>query len=659
MKRWTAVFLIAIMVSGGPSAPFARADAFEAEDLLFMEIPVVVTASRQSLEMNKAPATVYVLTSEDIKASGALTVADALRQVPGVDVLSARAADPQVSIRGMNHALANNTLVLLDGKSVLMGYFDTMVWETLPVTLDEIDRIEVVEGPASALYGANALNGVINIITKTPDQLKGGSAAITGGERRTRLGSLVYGRRSGKWDYKFGTGWNSVNQFENASRLASNAGKVHSLVGYEFGENRRISFSGGLSNINTEMNLSYIAVPYADGPVGFVRGDVVLDRFKLRTFWNHSGLVLRDAAVYGNPKLANDDYNVIAEQTLALFPSNELTFGGEFTHRTMRSGLFGSASPRQDLWASFFEDTWRFRERWLLVASGRLDHHPLTGHSFSPRGSVIFTPAASHAFRVSGGTSFKYPNLVENYLDLNVSVPNTGGAAVPNPPYSQLDLRYRGNQDLDPQRLAMVELAHSGDFGRLRTTLVGFHYKLKNIIDTTPAVPVSPASLPPVFPLDSTYYNHGEASALGGEFGGNILISRGVTAFANYSYQSVRFDSAGSMSQPKHKVNGGVRYKRGGFSSSLWVSWVDKTFWNASVQGAVPRIVKLKDYTLVNAHAGYAFPGRLRGMEIGLSVFNLGDHKHYQILPSQGAAEPGRLGEVIRSRVAGTLSYRF
>lgn len=664
MKRLAVIILGGWLLSGSTLTRAMAEERITFEDeesFLFMEIPVVVTASHQPQEVSKAPATTYVLTAEDIKASGALSVADALRQVPGVDVMAVRTGDPQISIRGLNHSMANNTLVLLDGKTVLMGYFDTMIWETLPVTLDEIDRIEVVAGPASALYGANAVNGVINIITKTPEQLKGGKVRLTGGERKTRMGSVVYGKRTGRWDYKFGAGWNSINQFEDASLLSSNANKFHALAGYQMGDKTNMSVSGGFSNINTQTNISGIGIPYLDGPAGFLRTDFVHNDTKVRAFWNHSTLYLRDFAMFENPDMNSDDYNVNIAQSLRLFPANDLVLGGEYIKKTMHSSLLASRS--QDLWATFIEDNWDFQDHWTLVISGRMDHHPLTGISFSPRGSLICSPAAAHTFRVSGGTSFKDPSLIENYLELNVPVPNAGGSAIPNPPYTQIESRYNGNKDLRPARLAAMEVAHNGDFGRVRTTVVGFHYRLKNMIDTTPVVPVSMAPPPPVYSLQSTYFNHGEASAWGGEFGANILLSRVVTVFANYSYQSIRFkvpsEPAGRISQPKHKVNGGVRFKRNGFTSSAWVDWVDKTFWNASAAGVSPRIAKLEDYALLNAYAGYAFWGNLRDLEIGLSAFNVGDHRHYEILPSQGPTEPGQLGEIVRSRIAVTLSYRF
>ena len=148
-------------------------DLFE----FFREEAQVITASRCPQPLSRTPATVYVVSGEELMTSGAQTLWDALRRVPGVDVINIRSLYGTVSIRGLGKPLNNRTLVLIDGRTLLDGYVDSPHWETAPTLLEEVDRIEVVEGPISALYGANAINGVINIITKKPEQLQGGQVS--------------------------------------------------------------------------------------------------------------------------------------------------------------------------------------------------------------------------------------------------------------------------------------------------------------------------------------------------------------------------------------------------------------------------------------------------------------------------------------------------
>lgn len=129
-------------------------DLFE----FFREEARVITASRRPQPLYRAPATVYVVSGEELRASGAQTLWDGLRRVPGMDVINIRSLAGAISIRGLDRPLNNRILVLVDGRNALEGYYDNVNLETLPVLLEEIDRIEVVEGPISALYGANAIS---------------------------------------------------------------------------------------------------------------------------------------------------------------------------------------------------------------------------------------------------------------------------------------------------------------------------------------------------------------------------------------------------------------------------------------------------------------------------------------------------------------------
>ena len=163
-----------------------RASPDETEEAPIEEeqIEVVVTASKHGQKITEAPAAVTVLTSDDIQASGAVSVADVFRRVPGLDFIQISARDYNINARGFNGALSRRLLVLVDGRSVYLDLMGFTLWDTLPVSLDEIERIEVVRGPGSALYGANASSGVVNIITKAPDALEGGVGSA--GIRRRR-----------------------------------------------------------------------------------------------------------------------------------------------------------------------------------------------------------------------------------------------------------------------------------------------------------------------------------------------------------------------------------------------------------------------------------------------------------------------------------------
>ncbi|MBI4396281.1 MAG: TonB-dependent receptor [Elusimicrobia bacterium] len=633
-------------------------DAFE----FLAEEVTVVTASRRPQSITRAPATVYVLTQEDIKASGAQTLWDAFRQLPGMEVVTARTFSGEVSVRGQNQPLSSHTLVLLDGRTQLWSVFNTITWEALPVTLEEIDRIEVVQGPFSAIYGANAVMGVINIITKKPEQLKGGVASYTGGERKTHFGSLVYGKQMEKVGYKVGLGSRSTNRFSRADLRAGDATKAHSEVNVRLGEKADLSVSGALVNSNTQVTTGGTGVTYLDGPSGFLRTDLSYGNTKFRTFWNHTNWQWRELLLFGQPNLNEDTYDVNLEQSIPLPASNDLVVGANYRKNTIKSTIFDSPRRDQHLWAMFFEDFWRPLEKWTFVASGRYDHHPLAGGMFTPRTSAVFAPVSAHTLRLSLGSAFKYPTLLENYLLLTPTLPNPGNPPLTNPPFLYTRVTNRGSKNLVAERMSMVELSHNGNFRRVKTTTVGYYYKLKDNIKRGP-VAINLPVVPPTVTGSTNFENKGYTIAWGGETGVEVRMTRKWTTFANYSYHSLKDEyprfNGGAPSSPKHKANGGVRLKSGGLSSGLWVHWTDKTFWNASQPGLDVVWMKVKDYMLLNAYVGYAFQQRWKGLEAAVSAFDLGNNTHYETLPRQNASQPGLNGEIVRARLTGTVSYRF
>src|SRR5688572_18266430 len=140
---------------------------------LLKEEENISIASRYEQPISQAPSNVYVITDEDIRQSGATDIPTVLRRVPGLEVMQMSGADINVSARGDNQMQANKMLVMVDGRSIYLEGQGIVLWKLLPVTLPEIKRIEVMKGPSSALYGFNAFDGVINIITKSPDEIRG------------------------------------------------------------------------------------------------------------------------------------------------------------------------------------------------------------------------------------------------------------------------------------------------------------------------------------------------------------------------------------------------------------------------------------------------------------------------------------------------------
>ncbi|MFQ5598998.1 MAG: TonB-dependent receptor plug domain-containing protein [Candidatus Krumholzibacteriia bacterium] len=629
----------------------ARANAQGAEDFEFFAVEAeVISASHRPQPIHLAPATVYVVSHEDIMTSGAQTLWDALRAVPGVDVVTTRTFQGEVGIRGLNRAVNNRTLVLLDGKTVLNGFADWVTWESIPVVLDEIDRIEVVEGAVSALHGANAVNGVINIITRSPENLPRGLVRYSSGQHSTNLGTAILTGWSSQADYKLSVGWRATNQFGNREALSSEVSKLHTQLRWRPSARTELGATAGFANVNTDLTTGSLGAAFDDGPTGFGRIDLRLRDTQLRAFWNRGRTFFRGLNALREPQEHYDTYDVSLQRTFDLPGLNALVVGGGYRHNTLRSMSADPSYVRQDLAAAFFEDTWSATPRLSFVISARLDRHPLTHWVLSPRGTAIFHPSPRNVFRISGGSSFRNPTLLENFLAFSQASPNPG-TEIPNPPYETIRTSLVGNLQLEPERLQLYEVAYQARLGKLRTTITGYRYRLADMIRTSETVDLSS---PPTLDLTTSFVNRGEIHAVGGEWAGDLRISRNVRTHLNYSYQSLR----GETAYPRHKVNGGIRLTARGLTASLWAHWTDKSFWSKSLRPG-SEVGRVESYGLLNSYFGYRFSGHLRGLEVGLSAFNLANNEHYQILPALGQGEPGQNGEIIRSRWLVSASYRL
>jgi outer membrane cobalamin receptor len=169
--RLSLVLSLCVPIPSSAQASTSRdLTQLDLEDLMNVQ---VTSVSKREQKVSTAGAAIYVITQEDIRRSGATNIPDLLRMVPGVNVARVDHSDWAVSIRGFNAVYANKVLVLVDGRSVYHPVFSGVLWYALDVPLENIERIEVIRGPGGTVWGANAMNGVINIITKSSKNTPG------------------------------------------------------------------------------------------------------------------------------------------------------------------------------------------------------------------------------------------------------------------------------------------------------------------------------------------------------------------------------------------------------------------------------------------------------------------------------------------------------
>lgn len=187
-----AVWLASVLLDAGSAG--AASDLQSLKDLSIEQLSniEITSVSKRDEKLSDAPTSVFVITSEDIRRSGATSLPEALRLAPNLQVARVSANEYAISARGFNGTAANKLLVLIDGRSVYSPLFSGVFWDVQDVMIEDIERIEVISGPGGTLWGVNAVNGVINVITRSAKQSQGGFALAGGGNREDRA-SLGYG----------------------------------------------------------------------------------------------------------------------------------------------------------------------------------------------------------------------------------------------------------------------------------------------------------------------------------------------------------------------------------------------------------------------------------------------------------------------------------
>jgi iron complex outermembrane receptor protein len=410
------------------------------EDLLFQDIPVVITAARKEQPITEAPTTITVVSAEDIRYSGATTIPDVLRMVAGVDVMTITARDQQVGVRGFIAPVNNKLLVLVDGRSVYTDLYGLIFWDTFPVGLEEIQRIEVVKSPASSLYGANAYSGVINIISKSPQQLKGTTFRLTAGSQNSFIGSVIHAGNAAKKriNYKVSAEWDSTDGWnENIeAEKTREVLRANALLEFSIDEKTKLVLSGGRGHSkNRKMHSGEAIGPglltdYTD----YFQFDVRSDNLEFRTFFKWEKPSAEWLLTGEKQDWAIATYDVEFLHSFNIGETHSLVWGVNYRHNRLKDNPFIIKDQQQNLWALFLEDELRISDKLRMTLGGRYDRHPLARGHFSPRGSIFYSPGKKHILRLSVARAFRNPSFVDSYLYLETPLSTPVNLPPPLPP---------------------------------------------------------------------------------------------------------------------------------------------------------------------------------------------------------------------------------
>jgi outer membrane receptor protein involved in Fe transport len=579
------------------------------------EETVVVSASKAEEKLIDAPATMSVITTETIQLAPTRNFAELLRAVPGVNVTQVSARDINITTRNATSTLATGQLALLDGRSLYQDFFGFVMWDFLPVNFNEVKQIEVIRGPASAVWGANALNGVVNVITKAPREMQGTTAVLGFGgfERANDEGAGALWYVSGthaqavndRWAYKLSAGAYSQdalsrpvgvipcdagpvlcagprNSYPPFRNQGTTQPKFDARADYDYEDGRKLWFSGGVSGTDGIMHTGIGPFDIQSGTVmGYAKANYSDGGFRASFFTNilngdASNLLTADP-VTGVPipfKFSTYTYDFEASNVQTFAARHVLSYGGNLRFNMYDLSIAPSSDDRTEF-GVYAQDEIFLSNMFRWVVGARVDRFDfIDDFVFSPRTTFMIKPQENHTVRVSYNRAYRSPSVINNHLDLVIGQP-VDLRPVGGPANYQLPINITGNPDLKEQLLDAFEIGYSAGVNRAVISAAYYYNWLKDEIlfveDPTgrytaarpPANwPLSPLviaglaaagrPLPGVF----TYQNFGKSRNHGVEFGVTSPINSYLDVFVNYSWQSdPEVDEGGADAIPITELN--------------------------------------------------------------------------------------------------------
>jgi len=649
---------------------------------------IVVTASRTETSLAEAPAATTVITAADIASAAADDYGDLLRNVPGVNVAQTSVRDISVTARGATSTLANSQLALVDGRSLYLEFFNFVAWDLLPVQVQEIERIEVVRGPGSAVWGANAMSGVVNVITKRPRDLVG-TTVVVGTDRASVLhadafDALAYKVSAGYFEqsaYPRPTGEipgtvpaQTYPDFDNGDTQQA---RLNVELEWDAGANGVVSLGAGYADTGGILHSGIGPFDIDDGSsLSYLQADWQSGAWRIAlaaSFLDGDGINLLTRRTDGAPlsfAFVTDTYDLEVSNSSALGARNTLTYGATYRSNDFTLEIApGAASRRQ--WSLFVQDELQLgrRFRWLL-GTRYYEDDALAGAALAPRTSLVFLPSAKHSFRVSYNEAFRTPSAVNEHLD--VAILQAAGPLV-------IPAAAQGNRALDEERMKAYELGYVGSFrDNLMLTLSVYRNETVDSIDFFVADTYGPGNLPaPSFGVPAIVipcFGFAPGTGPGGcPFGGlagavpsdysyrnvGTIVNRGVelglnggtgawTWFFNASRQQ-RPDVKGGIDAveinvpPEWRANLGIARDIGRRFFSAALNYQDEAYWADVLFARAPTDA----FTQLNAAVGWRYLSERLTFKI--TAQNLTDERVQQHI----------FGDILERRIEAQVSYEF
>lgn len=470
---WLGLFIFLVdMVLTQAAAASRISDLTEMSIEELMTVEVTHTIARKSKQVTQTAAAVFVITNEDIRRSGVTSIPEALRMVPGLQVAQIDANKWAITARGFNGYFANKLLVLMDGRTVYTPLYSGVYWDVQDIMLEDVARIEVIRGPGASLWGANAVNGVINIITKPASETDGGLAMGGGGTEQRAFGALRYGDKLGKRiDYRiYAKAFNRDKSYDPRGEEAKDAWQAARGGGrmdWQMSDKDLLTLQGDYYNGESGTFGSY---PSFDPPYRVdiekqmpYSGGNLLGNWQ-RSFADDSELICQiyydhGSTERGQPLMTEvrDTYDLDLQHRIRVGTRQEVIWG--LGYRLTRAELddndiasFSAKVRTDDLYSLFIQDEIALLPaRLSLLIGSKFEKNEYTDWEIQPDIRMLWLPSDRHTFWAAISRAVKTPSQAEHDARLIQRV-------MPTTPL--ISMAYQGSREFRSEELTAYELGY-------------------------------------------------------------------------------------------------------------------------------------------------------------------------------------------------------
>ena len=504
-NRSLPAFAFALVALPSPAQQLRPQDLADASLEQLMNIQVT-SAGKKTQSLRTTAASVYVISAEDIRRSGMQSLPELLRLAPGVQVARLESGAWAIGVRGFSDQYADKLLVLVDGRSVYNEAYGGVFWEMQEMAVADIERIEVIRGPAAAMWGPNAVNGVINILTKPAQSTQGGLATVEAGSASQSVESVRWGGALGNHAFYRTTVRNETYGplWTTDGRVPSRGWNHRSLafrVDWKPGAVDQVTVSG--QGANSTMGSFFNPLtpsdpfPAALDVLGRSFGGDTAVSWQ-HTFRNGSSLETRGSwehIDYGDRTLplTYDDTQIEMKYHMALGSRQDVVWGLNYVGASYRFGTGGKVgmNPAHSIlneYSTFVEDEITLvPDRLSFVAGAYLGHYPFSGWEVQPTGRLLWTPASNWAAWAAVSRAVRTPSLLSRGIDTYYS-------ALPMSPLLGL-VHLAGNPNYRSEPALSYETGQRMEIGRRVSLDASLFFTVYHRLDSQ--VPLAPVFVPP------------------------------------------------------------------------------------------------------------------------------------------------------------------